>query len=83
MTADIPRRTEVDTTLRLELNNQIISPPEIAVVTDCDDETHNFAGSTVFFANANSLIKLSSLRELTISNTTAQPVFTLTLIRIR
>ena len=52
------------------------------MTTDCDDETHNFSGSTVFFASCGSLIKLSSLRELTIDQTTAQPVFTLTLIRI-
>ena len=82
VTADIPVGTCVDTTLRLELGNQALVPPELAIVTHSDCESHNFAGSTVFCAKAGELLKLSTLDALTIGQTTAQPVFTLTLIQI-
>ena len=82
VTVDIPKNTEVDTVMRLELDNQNITPPEIAVSTSCDGTTSNFAGHAVFRASAGSLLKLSSLRELTIDSGTAQPVFTVTLFRI-
>ena len=82
VTADIPIGTCVDTTLRLELGNQVLVPPELAIVTHSDCDTHNFAGSTVFCAKAGELLKLSTLDALTISQTTAQPIFTLTLIQI-
>ena len=83
ITVDIPKNTEVDTVMRLELDNQNITPPEIAVATAGDCITSNFTGHTVFHANAGSLLKLTSLRDMDVGCTTAQPVFTLTLIRIR
>ena len=82
VTADIPVGTCVDTTLRLELGNQVLVPPELSIVTHSDCDTNNFAGSTVFCARAGELLKLSTLDALTVSQTTAQPVFTLTLIQI-
>ena len=82
VTADIPVGTCVDATLRLELGNQVLVPPELSIVTHSDCDTHNFAGSTVFCARAGELLKLSTLDALTVSQTTAQPVFTLTLIQI-
>ncbi len=83
VTVDIPKNTEIDTVMRLELDNQNITPPEIAVATVCDGSTSNFAGHTVFHAGAGSLLKLSSLREMVVDSSTAQPIFTLTLTRIR
>ena len=82
VTVDIPKHTEVDTVMRLELDNHNIMPPEIAVTTDCGDTTANFAGHTIFHAGAGSLLKLCSLREMIIDCGTAQPVFTVTLFRI-
>ena len=68
--------------MRLELGNQALVPPEIAVTTAIDGATDNYAGHTVFHARAGELLKLSTLEALTISQTTAQPVFTLTLIKL-
>lgn len=76
VTADIPCESAVDTILRLELGSQPLVPPELAVTTG------NYAGHTVFHARAGELLKLSTLEALTISQTTAQPVFTLTLIKL-
>ena len=82
VTVDIPGNTEVDTVMRLELDNQNITPPEIAVTTNDDETTSNYAGHTVFHAKAGSLLKLRSLREMAVHCATSQPVFTLTIFRI-
>lgn len=82
ITVDVPAHTEVDTIMRLELDNQNISPPEIAVTTTDDETTSNYAGHTVFHANAGSLLKLSSLRDFCVHCTTAQPLFTITLFKL-
>lgn len=82
VTVDIPGSTEVDTVLRLELDGRSIAPPEIAVTTNDDETTANYAGHAVFHAGAGSVLRLSSLRGINVGCATTHPVFTLTLFRI-
>lgn len=82
VTVDIPANTEADTVMRLELDHQNIAPPEIAVNTCDDGTTSNYAGHAVFHAKAGSLLKLRSLKELTIHCAATQPVFTLTIFQL-
>ena len=82
VTVDIPANTETDTVMRLELDHQNIAPHEIAVNTCDDGTTSNYAGHAVFHAKAGSLLKLRSLKELSIHCAAAQPVFTLTIFRL-
>jgi len=83
VTVNIPKHTEIDTVLRLEIDGQGAVSPEIPVAAVCSDTTACFSGQAVFHACAGSLLKLSSLREMQIDHRCAQPVFTLTLFRIR
>lgn len=82
ITVDIPKNADADTVMRLELDGRAITPPEIAVCTGCSGGPCNFCGHAIFRACAGSLLKLVTLRELSIECTTAQPVFTVTLFRI-
>lgn len=82
LTVDIPQGTEVSTTMRLSLDNRMITPPQIAVTTDDGGITNNFAGHTVFTAGPGSVLSLETQDALEIAGATAQPVFTLTLFRL-
>ena len=83
ISVDIPKNADVDTVMRLELDGRAVAPPEIAVCTDCRGCASNFCGHAVLHAGAGSLLKLVTLHELFIECSTAQPVFTVTLLRIR
>lgn len=82
LTVDVPRDVEVDTTMRLELDNRTLIPPQLAVTTSVDGTSNNFSGHTVFAANAGSVLRLSTQEFLNVHTATAQPLFTLTLIRL-
>ena len=82
ITVDIPKHSDVNTVMRLELDGRAITPPEIPVCADCDGCAASFCGHAIFHACAGSLLKLITLRELAIECSTAQPVFTITLFRI-
>jgi len=82
ITVDIPKNAQVDTTMQLELNNRTLLPPRLAVSTSGDCTTGNFAGHTVFAAEAGSVLKLDSQEYMNVHCSPAQQVFTLTLIRL-
>ena len=83
ISVDIPKNADADTVMRFELDGRAITPPEIVMSTDCGGCATNFCGHAIFQACAGSLLKLITLRELFIECTTAQPVFTVTLFKIR
>lgn len=82
VTMDVPVGMDVDTVLQMELDNQRLVPPEIAVTTDSHSSTHNYAGHTMFHAAAGSVLKLSTLNTLCCHNATSHPIITLTLAKI-
>lgn len=80
--ADIPACAEVETALSFELNGQTIDCPALNIDTCGGCGAMNYAASGVFRAGAGSLLKLISMNDLNICKACAQPVFTITLIRL-
>lgn len=82
ITADIPAGTEVETALHFELNGQPLDCPALNIDTCGGCGATNYAASGVFRAGAGSLLKLIGMNDLNICKAGAQPVFTVTLIRL-
>lgn len=83
VTADIPTEIATNTVLQTELNSRVLTQPQIAIETaTTGTAASNFAGQAVFQADCGSVLRLLSQDALSVTTATAQPLFTLTLIRL-
>lgn len=84
LSVDVPAQTAVDSVIGLQLNGVPVSPPQLEVVTTATGEsTMNYTGSGVFSASAGSVLQVVSSDAFSVPDTTAQPVLSLVLVRLR
>ena len=82
VSVNVPVNTDMDTCIRLELNDRRLTPPDIDIHAYGSCAAHSYSGNAVFRAEAGSLLRLVSTEPISCPDVTAQPVFTLTLIRL-
>ena len=82
VSVNVPCGTDMDTCIRLELNDRRLTPPDISVHACGSCTTHSYSSNAVFRAEAGSLLRLISTEHISCPDATAEPVFTLTLVRL-
>lgn len=81
-TLNVPAGTPVNTVMELALDNRAVPASEVDVTTNADDSAGSFYGQSIFAAQADEILNLDSISQLTINGPAGSPVFTLMLIRI-
>ena len=83
LTVDVPPDNIVDSILAIELDGYPLTPPGLTVTADTTDgSTANYAANCIFHAEAGSVLRLTASDPISINAATAQPVFTLVLMKL-